>query len=292
MRIFALVLFVLFLLFAVFARWFFVCDILGQCQPEPPAAPVVEDIRAKTLQLTEDDRVILSGYDQFLFRTGEGLPVLNPDNQLFLDTLAALMLADTNKQLQLTGYFTPQEADIMAGFWEDMGLARAAAIRDLLRSRGISEQRIDLDHIQLTDSLLAEPVRFTFVGTAPDAYDTYAKETFDFHNMTYSDANFPSNGYIFTPTTAFVNYADSVKVYLASAPEKRIRLIGHTDSDGTDAYNQRLGMKRAESTRTYLKGLGITNSIMLETRGESEPIRPNDTPENKQKNRRINLIIE
>lgn len=292
MRIFALLLFVLFLLFAVFARWFFVCDMLGQCQPEPPAAPVVEDIRAKTLQLTEDDRVILSGYDQFRFPAGEGLPVLNANNQLFLDTLAAIMLADTNKQLQLTGYFTSQEADIMAGFWEDMGLARAAAIRDLLRGKGISEQRIDLGHIQLTDTLLAEPVRFAFTGTAPDAYGAYAKETFDFHNMTYSDANFPSNGYIFTPTTAFVNYADSVRVYLESAPEKRIRLIGHTDSDGTDAYNLRLGMKRAESTRTYLKGIGITNSIMLETRGESEPIRPNDTPENKQKNRRINLIIE
>ena len=51
-------------------------------------------------------------------------------------------------------------------------------------------------------------------------------------------------------------------------------------------------LKRAESTRTYLKGIGITNGIMLESRGESEPLRPNDTPENKQKNRRINLIIE
>ncbi len=292
MRILALILFVLFLLFAVFARWFFVCDILGLCQSAQTATPEMADIRAKTLQLMEDDRVILSGYDQFLFPTGEGLPVLNANNQLFLDTLATLMLADTSKQLQLTGYFTAQEADMMAGFWEDMGLARAAAIRDLLRNRGISEQRIDLDHVQLSDSLLAEPVRFAFFGAAPDAYDSYAKETFDFHNMTYSDANFPSNGYLFTPTTAFVNYADSVRVYLESAPEKRIRLIGHTDSDGTDAYNQKLGMKRAESTRAYLKGIGITNGIMLETRGESEPLRPNDTPENKQKNRRINLIIE
>lgn len=292
MRFLALLLFVFFLLFAVFARWFFVCDILGLCQTEQPATPVADDIRAKTLQLTEDDRVILDGYDQFLFPKGIERPILNDNNRAFLDTLATLMQGDTSKTLKITGHYTPQEADMMVGFWEDMGLARAAALRDLLRGKGVSEQRIDIDHVLLTDSLLAEPAQFSFIGVAPDAYEGYAKERFDFHNMTYSDANFPSNGYIFTPTTAFVNYADSVKVYLESAPDKRVRIIGHTDSDGTDAYNTKLGMKRAESTRTYLKELGIVNAMVLESKGESEPIRPNDTPENKQRNRRINLIIE
>ncbi|MEZ4984815.1 MAG: OmpA family protein [Saprospiraceae bacterium] len=290
MRFLAFLLFLVFLLFAVFARWFFVCDILQQCAPVPVVDTLPADLRSKTLVLLEDTVVLLQGYDEFAFDLQSDQPIMNENNHHFLDTVAQLMQTDSNRQLLITGMFVPQEADKMAGFYENMGLARAAAIRDLLKQRGIPEDRIQMGHLYIRDSVLHSPLTFAFLPQ--QAPDEYAVASYSFTNMTYSDANFPSNGYEFTPTQAFISYADSVKTYMALHPDKVIRIIGHTDSDDTEAYNKKLGMKRAESTRQYLKELGISNKIEIASMGESQPVRPNDTPENKQKNRRINLVIE
>lgn len=72
----------------------------------------------------------------------------------------------------------------------------------------------------------------------------------------------------------------------------RVRLVGHTDSDGEDAYNLELGMKRAEGYKAHLISLGVAaTQIDTESKGETEPLRPNDTPENKQMNRRVEIHI-
>ena len=100
-------LFLLFLLFAIFARWFFICDILQLCEEEVPE--VVEDIRLKTLQLTQEDSVILQGYDQFLFAPDSSVVKLNDNNRAFLDTLRQLMAADSTVDLAIYGRLNEQE---------------------------------------------------------------------------------------------------------------------------------------------------------------------------------------
>jgi OOP family OmpA-OmpF porin len=77
---------------------------------------------------------------------------------------------------------------------------------------------------------------------------------------------------------------------LASNPDVRIRIDGHTDSRGADAYHQGLSERRAESVRSYFVSKGIDGS-RLEAHGfgETQPIAPNDTAENLQKNRRTEL---
>ena len=68
-----------------------------------------------------------------------------------------------------------------------------------------------------------------------------------------------------------------------------LRIIGHTDSKGTDAYNMALGMRRAVAVRDKLLEFGLDPSRILgvESRGESEPIATNDTEEGRFENRRI-----
>ncbi|WP_020537252.1 OmpA family protein [Lewinella cohaerens] len=288
MRFLAFLLFIAFVLFAIFARWFFICDILNLCEEAPVEVEVAP--RLQTLQLTENDSVLLSGYDQFAFSKGIDQPELNTNNEQFLDTLAQMLTADTTKSLEITGRFTPQEKDIMAGFYENMGLARAAAIRDLMASRGIDENRISLKHAITSDSLLQEPLLFAFALN--DLPSEYATASYRFTNMTYSDANFPSNSAIFDPGEAFRNYADSVKVYMEAHPEKSIRIVGHTDNIDSEKYNLKLGMRRAESAKEYLENLGITSAIETESKGETEHVASNDTPEGRQENRRVNFIIE
>lgn len=68
--------------------------------------------------------------------------------------------------------------------------------------------------------------------------------------------------------------------------------VGHTDSVGTDAYNQRLSLARANSVKTYLVGKGVdAKRIRTEGRGESQPVADNATAEGRAKNRRVDIEV-
>lgn len=75
-------------------------------------------------------------------------------------------------------------------------------------------------------------------------------------------------------------------------PTVHIEISGHTDSDGSDEYNLKLSDARAKSVVDYLIKSGIdANRLTWKGYGESKPIAPNDTPANKQKNRRTEMKI-
>ena len=68
--------------------------------------------------------------------------------------------------------------------------------------------------------------------------------------------------------------------------------IGHTDSIGEDAYNQRLSVRRAESVKAYLVSRGIEpNRVYTEGKGEKQPIASNKTKDGRQKNRRVEIEV-
>ncbi|WP_440225336.1 Ig-like domain-containing protein [Dokdonella sp. MW10] len=72
----------------------------------------------------------------------------------------------------------------------------------------------------------------------------------------------------------------------------RVTIVGHTDSIGTEAYNQKLSERRAEAAKAYLVSRGIP-ADQIDTRGEGElkPKVPNDTPSNRQINRRVDIAF-
>ena len=80
----------------------------------------------------------------------------------------------------------------------------------------------------------------------------------------------------------------NVKDY-AEQNNLRLTIIGHTDSKGSDEYNMALGMRRAIAVRDKLLEFGLDPARILgvESRGESEPIAPNDTEQGRFENRRI-----
>lgn len=75
-------------------------------------------------------------------------------------------------------------------------------------------------------------------------------------------------------------------------PTLVIEIGGHTDSDGSDAYNQKLSQARAQSVVDYLTDAGFDeNRFQAKGYGESDPVAPNDTPANKQLNRRTEVKV-
>jgi OmpA-OmpF porin, OOP family len=68
--------------------------------------------------------------------------------------------------------------------------------------------------------------------------------------------------------------------------------VGHTDSVGSDAYNQRLSVRRADAVKAYLTGKGIEkNRVYTEGKGEKQPVADNKTAEGRAKNRRVEIEV-
>lgn len=84
------------------------------------------------------------------------------------------------------------------------------------------------------------------------------------------------------------NLAASMK----NNPDTDIMIIGHTDASGTDAYNQTLSERRAQSVKDYAVVNGVASSrITTMGKGESEPIADNTTETGMAQNRRVEIVI-
>jgi outer membrane protein OmpA-like peptidoglycan-associated protein len=85
---------------------------------------------------------------------------------------------------------------------------------------------------------------------------------------------------------------DSIMGKLQDASVASIKVVGHTDSVGSDEYNLDLSQKRASSVAGYLLGQGVApNKVTSEGKGESEPVADNETEEGRAKNRRVELHV-
>lgn len=80
--------------------------------------------------------------------------------------------------------------------------------------------------------------------------------------------------------------------FLAGRPNQRIRIVGHTDNIGSDRSNQLLSEGRCKEVRRVMVERGISpDRIEIEGRGERDPIVPNDTDEQRQMNRRVEIVL-
>jgi outer membrane protein OmpA-like peptidoglycan-associated protein len=86
----------------------------------------------------------------------------------------------------------------------------------------------------------------------------------------------------------FQELANSLKKFGNS----NLLIVGHTDSQGDDAYNMNLSQRRANAASAYLQSLGVPASrISTAGRGEAEPVATNDTDAGRQLNRRVEVAI-
>ena len=88
-----------------------------------------------------------------------------------------------------------------------------------------------------------------------------------------------------------------ISTIINDSPVKVVKVIGHTDGKGTDAYNQKLSKARAQSVVAFLVREGVAQSrIRSQGRGEAEPVAENeingkDNPPGRAKNRRVEFVL-
>jgi len=90
----------------------------------------------------------------------------------------------------------------------------------------------------------------------------------------------------------FRTVLDQFASTLNSNPGTSVRIIGHTDSTGTDAVNNPLSVNRAASVRDYLSSRGVSaQRVAIDGRGSREPVADNATEQGRAKNRRVEIFV-
>lgn len=86
----------------------------------------------------------------------------------------------------------------------------------------------------------------------------------------------------------------ALAVILAPSADRvvSVRIEGHTDADGSEAYNQDLSLRRAQAVRDWFVGKDVPATVITVTGwGETKPVAPDTSPDNKGKNRRVAITM-
>lgn len=251
-KILVLLLFILFLILAWFSWCWYKETVV--CCPEP-----VQDISYGPLIFDCDSDHVIT-------------------NDLWPDKKQEILNQGTpGKKLLLVGpYFTSET--------EENGVKRAEQVKRLFseipNENIFTDARFAGDCEETKPNMLHE-LKYKWVTRNDDIIE-HLDRTFVFYK--YDSDKEVTNASVLA-------YFDELSSFLKESGDA-ILIVGHTDSDGAATYNEDLGLKRAQEYKAHLMSLGVEESkITVESKGETEPLRPNDTPENKQMNRRVAIHI-
>jgi outer membrane protein OmpA-like peptidoglycan-associated protein len=248
-------------------------------------------MRPESLSLIYENKPILQGFEQFAFRKNGFKPQLSNKNREFIQKLSEFLSISSEVNIVLTGRLLESEKTANSGIYENIGIARAVAIEQMLVETGLNEKRISIDYEAMKGDVLEEPVSFELYRTESGAATPSAGLQFSFLDNTFSDTNFEINSDVFKPGPQCLVYADSVVKYLLKNPEMYLSIVGHTDTLGGEEYNFELGLKRAQSAAKYFQSKGVTSPIEVTSKGEIQPIVMTGDSLQMKKNRRVNFKI-
>ena len=104
------------------------------------------------------------------------------------------------------------------------------------------------------------------------------------------DVLFATDSFTVRPDQAY--NLNAIAQNLLRYPNSRVEIVGHTDSDGDAGYNQSLSERRAYAVRDVIASNGVPGGrLSAYGRGESQPVASNLTPQGKQQNRRVEIMI-
>jgi len=119
----------------------------------------------------------------------------------------------------------------------------------------------------------------------------------DLYDVLAEEGRFTARGILFDVNSANIraesaSTLEEIGTMLREHQDLRLSIEGHTDSDGDDTYNLELSQQRAEAVRRHLvENFGIApERLEAQGFGETRPVAPNDTPEGKQENRRVEIV--
>ncbi len=225
----------------------------------------------------EEDPLIFSWSDKFPIRSSQ---YQDFEDELFAD------VSDDN-MLEITGEYFADEATPEG--YENMGLARADALRKLFASR------IPGERIRIKSQLVDETEGVRNNGFTAASFEWLETEVDKPEVVKMSDKTvilFPFNSASKMIHPSIDSYLDELATELKTHGGT-VHLTGHTDAIGTDDYNIKLGYKRTRKIRRLLINKGIRRAqIKMDSKGKSHPVASNSTEEGRSLNRRVEVRVE
>ena len=276
---------ILFVPFALGARYYFVCAELNWCS------------RANLANATgePDLSVALPGGDTVELAFGEyppdaETPPRSPGRLAALDSLANLLHRHPAHQLHLHAPVRPGETG--GGYYRDIGIARAARVARELQRRGITGERLELGaYVVAPRGRAVLRAGLLEGGPLPNSAGMPTAESL-LDSTVLRGLRFETGSTALTPDAELADYARALVAVMRDEPDRRLTLIGHTDDRAVPEYNDSLGRWRALAVARYLEQVGYDRPITVLSRGEREPVAPNDTPEGRYANRRVEVRID
>ncbi len=212
------------------------------------------------------------------FDCSDANPKVEPEWVRFRDSLITNL--NDNSLLEINGFYYTDEETIAE---DNIGMARARNVLRLLTD--IGEDRVRLSSKIKGDSCLHSELNNLI--TFRYARNTEKIKEIDDKTIIY----FPYGSTQKLDDNEVEAYLDEIVSRVKSSGES-IRLTGHTDDDGSEAFNLALGERRAIAIQNYLIKKGLSpRRVIVTSRGEKDPIANNYTEEGKAKNRRTELQI-
>jgi outer membrane protein OmpA-like peptidoglycan-associated protein len=153
---------------------------------------------------------------------------------------------------------------------------------------------LDLYCFELEEALRPEPILFVLNEIENKENNSSAIELFS-HLLPGETFILPNLFFEFAQSNLLPDsYSELQRLlnYLTKNETVKIEISGHTDNQGSDVYNQKLSMERAKTVYRYLIDNGIdANRLSYKGYGKEKPVAPNDTEENRAKNRRTEILI-
>ena len=270
--------------------WWYICKIKKKCGCEGCGTETVTASAAKGNLLITDSTWNLNIPDDFMWGKNGNLPAVSATMRLYLDSLQQhLAMAGVEKKtISLTGLYT--SAEHYSGSYPNLGKARAEAVKQLLVQRSLPDGNI------FTNGKLQENLPFS----ANDS--TYQALNFSITNVGAAmkeELLFePRNIYFETGknsiqvTEELSSYFIQAGAYLKTHGSDKLQITGYTDNTGDSVKNEKLSRERAGFVQTELGKKGITAlQTTVSGKGQQNPISDNNTPEGKQKNRRVEVRL-
>lgn len=232
---------------------------------------------------------------EFSYSSGDYLRPLSDSLVMQYRKLASYLKERPDKKIFLNGLYRNDEQNNSP--YDNLGLGRASAIKDLLLGMGVPKSQIqteglpDDELVFSKSNILSGGISYTFVTDKTKAKPSLA----DIETRLRAKSR---NVYFEYKKTRIImddelaNYFKELKYYLDEKPGAKIKLIGHTDDIGASKTNYAYGRSRARYLREYMLEEGFTNSqIEISSKGEKSPIATNKTEEGRQENRRVEILV-
>jgi len=234
------------------------------------------------LHIYHESELLFSFKDGVRIKFADPTPIIPDTNLSLIDSLVTYLNNNDFALLTITGFFEQNEGT--KEHWSgNYGRSRAEYIKKLIIDRGIDESRIITEHI--AQNLIFDDDNIHYGGFDFFLYDAKEKQNQSLVKFMY----FSHNQAVYDDDINLVSYTDHLIAYLKIHPDKSVKIIGHHDK--TETVDS-LGIKRAKTVMDYFVENGIEKDIIkVESKRCSVPIALNNTEKEKNKNRRVKIMV-